>query len=124
MWRILEIDEQRVKVEPMDSATGEIPSWVGEQIPVPYEVASDVGKLRGRIANSSEAASHSLLKDYCTDPYTVERVVNLMRRQEKFVVPTHNVLVVEVDGKTALIHACFGHRINETLGRVISSLLA
>ncbi len=124
MWRILEIDEQRVKVEPMDSATGEIPSWVGEQIPVPYEVASDVGKLRGRIANSSEDVTHSLLKEYCTDPHTVQRVVNLMRRQKKFVIPTHNVLVVEVDGKTALIHACFGHRINETLGRVISSLLA
>jgi len=124
MWRILEIDEQRVKVEPMDSSTGEIPSWAGEQIPVPYEVASDVGKLRGQIANSSEDVNHSLLKDYCTDPHTVQRVVNLMRRQKKFVVPTHNVLVVEVDGKTALIHACFGHRINETLGRVISSLLA
>ncbi|HYA33954.1 MAG TPA: DEAD/DEAH box helicase [Candidatus Bathyarchaeia archaeon] len=124
MWRILEVDEERIKVEPLDSSTGEIPSWVGEQIPVPYEVASDVGRLREEIANSSATARDSLLEEYCTDPHTVRRVVTLLHRQKKFVVPTHDVIVVEVDGKTAIIHACFGHKVNETLGRVISSLLA
>jgi ATP-dependent Lhr-like helicase len=125
MWRILEIDDERVKVEPIDGSTGEIPSWVGEQIPVPYEVAADVGKLREQIAHAPRVtASHRLLKEYRTDPHTARRVVDLIVQQKEFVIPTDKRLVVEVDGKTALIHACFGHKINETLGRVITSLLA
>ena len=125
MWRILEIDDERVKVEPIDGSTGEIPSWVGEQIPVPYEVAADVGKLREQIAHAPRVtASHSLLKEYRTDSHTARRVVDLIVQQKEFVIPTDKRLVVEVDGKTALIHACFGHKINETLGRVITSLLA
>ena len=125
MWRILDIDDERVKVEPIERSTGEIPSWVGEQIPVPYEVAADVGKLREQIAKaSSKAANSRLLQDYRTDPHTVRRVVDLFERQKEFAIPTDKRLVVEVDAKTAIIHACFGHKINETLGRVITSLLA
>lgn len=125
MWRILDIDDERVKVEPIDRSTGEIPSWVGEQIPVPYEVAADVGKLREQIAKAStKAATSRLLRDYRTDPHTVRRVVDLFERQKEFAIPTDKRLVVEVDAKTAIIHACFGHKVNETLGRVITSLLA
>jgi ATP-dependent Lhr-like helicase len=54
----------------------------------------------------------------------VRRVVDLFERQKEFAVPTDKRLVVEVDAKTAIIHACFGHKVNETLGRVITSLLA
>ena len=125
MWRILDIDDERVKVEPIDGSTGEIPSWVGEQIPVPYEVAADVGRLREQIARASSTTETSrLLQDYHTDPSAVRSVVDLFTRQKEFAIPTDKRLVVEVDGKTALIHACFGHKINETLGRVITSLLA
>ncbi len=125
MWRILDIDDERVKVEPIDSSSGEIPSWVGEQIPVPYEVAADVGRLREQIAHaSSTTVSSRLLQDYRTDPHTVKRVIDLFMRQKEFAIPTDNRLVVEVDAKTAIIHACFGHKVNETLGRVITSLLA
>jgi Lhr-like helicases len=125
MWRILDIDDERVKVEPIDGSTGEIPSWVGEQIPVPYEVAADVGRLREQIANASSITESSrLLQDYHADLSAVRSVVDLFTRQKEFAIPTDKRLVVEVDGKTALIHACFGHKINETLGRVITSLLA
>jgi ATP-dependent helicase Lhr and Lhr-like helicase len=125
MWRILDIDDERVKVEPIDRSTGEIPSWTGEQIPVPYEVAADVGKLREQIAHASSTnASSRLLQDYRTDPHTVRSVVDLFMRQKEFAIPTDKRLVIEVDAKTALIHACFGHKVNETLGRVITSLLA
>jgi ATP-dependent Lhr-like helicase len=125
MWRIIEIDDERVKVEPVERSTGEIPSWAGEQIPVPYEVAAEVGKIREQIANESSAtATRTLLRDFRTDLRTVRSVVDMIERQKKFEIPTDRRVVVEVDGKTALIHACFGHKVNETLGRVISSLLA
>lgn len=125
MWRIIEIDDERVRVEPVDRSTGEIPSWAGEQIPVPYEVAAEVGKIREQIANESGATvTNTILRDYRTDLRTVRSVVDLIVHQKEFEIPTDKRIVVEVEGKTALIHACFGHKVNETLGRVISSLLA
>ncbi|RJS81255.1 DEAD/DEAH box helicase, partial [Candidatus Bathyarchaeota archaeon] len=46
-WRILHVSEEKVHVKPVDDPTGAIPSWIGEEIPVPFEVAQEVGAIRG-----------------------------------------------------------------------------
>jgi len=53
MWRITEIDEEEetVTVSPIEDPAGEVPSWVGQEIPVPPDVAREVGELR-RVAGS------------------------------------------------------------------------
>ncbi len=124
MWRILEVEDDRIKVEPVESSNGEIPSWTGEQIPVPYEVATEVGRLREHIASSKADVMHSLLQDYDTDEHTAREVAELINRQNKFAIPTDKRIVVEADGKMIVMHACFGHMVNETLGRLITSLLS
>ncbi|MEM3043542.1 MAG: DEAD/DEAH box helicase [Thermoplasmata archaeon] len=53
-WRIVELGEDRVLVEPSPEL-GAIPGWLGEEIPVPFEVAQEVGRLRARIAEMLEA---------------------------------------------------------------------
>ncbi len=47
-WRVVEIDAEadEVRVESVKDPLGAIPSWVGEEIPVPESVARDVGRLR------------------------------------------------------------------------------
>ncbi len=44
-WRIVEVREEELLVEQVKEI-GSIPSWVGEDIPVPYSVAQEVGRLR------------------------------------------------------------------------------
>lgn len=44
-WRIVELREDEVLVEQINDL-GSIPSWTGEDIPVPLEVAEEVGRLR------------------------------------------------------------------------------
>jgi ATP-dependent Lhr-like helicase len=45
-WRIIHISGDKVYVKPVDDPTGAIPSWIGEEIPVPFEVAQEVGAIR------------------------------------------------------------------------------
>ncbi|HJJ54595.1 MAG TPA: DEAD/DEAH box helicase, partial [Methanocorpusculum sp.] len=46
VWRVLEIEETKILAEPAKNAKGELPTWEGEQIPVPFSVAMEAGKLR------------------------------------------------------------------------------
>jgi len=129
MWRILELSEGEIKVEPVETPSGEIPSWAGEEIPVPYEVAQEVGHIRAKIANmldkSDEAMVRELRKSYPTDACSAKKVIELIRAQVQggFPLPTDERIVIEGDGTLVIINACFGHKVNETLGRIIASLL-
>ncbi|HTX43939.1 MAG TPA: DEAD/DEAH box helicase, partial [Methanocella sp.] len=130
MWRIVEITEDRVRVEPVENPQAEVPSWAGEEIPVPFEVALEVGAAR-RMAEEmngqpAEKAIGRIMEKYPTDAYTARRFVEYVRRQagDNYPVPTDRKVVVEDEQRTIIINACFGHKVNETLGRVITALLA
>ncbi len=115
-WRIVDVEpETRVKVVPGVRTDAEIPSWEGEEIPVPFAIAQAVGALREEIASTKP-------KYRCLKP-----LVDLINKQiaEGHVVPTAHDLVVEFagKGKEVVLNACFGHLVNETLGRVITALL-
>ncbi|MFB6171804.1 MAG: DEAD/DEAH box helicase [Haloarculaceae archaeon] len=130
MWRITEVDqeEERVDVTPVEDPTGEVPSWTGQEIPVPCEVAQAVGRLRGR-AREAFAAGHDraavarqVADDYPTDPDTVASALDYVERQEG-PFPDDGRVVVEHYGREAVVNACFGHTVNETLGRTLAALL-
>ena len=99
---------------------GNIPSWIGEDIPVPFDVALEVGRLR------RYAAENRKITRYPCDSTTLNRFVHFIQSQKKqgFVVPDDKTITLEVDDKTVVINACFGTKVNETLGRLISALLA
>ncbi|MCD1296012.1 helicase [Methanocella sp. CWC-04] len=130
MWRIVEVTEDRVKVEPIENPQGEVPSWTGEEIPVPFNVAMEVGAIRRIVEEMPDAsvkeAVDKIMSAYPTDEYTARKFVEYVRKQiaDNFPVPTDKKVVVEDEDKTIMINACFGHKVNETLGRVITALLA
>jgi len=97
---------------------------------VPFEVALEVGAAR-RMAEEmngqpAEKAIGRIMEKYPTDAYTARRFVEYVRRQagDNYPVPTDRKVVVEDEQRTIIINACFGHKVNETLGRVITALLA
>ncbi|MEM2991414.1 MAG: DEAD/DEAH box helicase, partial [Halobacteria archaeon] len=132
MWRVLDVAGDKIKVEPVENPEGEIPRWSGEEIPVPFEVAQEVGMLRAEISklahlNNDEIAQLILKqREYHADVATFKKVIQLVKEQIKAgcEVPTHDKITIESNGKTVILNACFGHRVNETIGRVLSSLLA
>ncbi len=128
-WRILDIKENKIFVEPVVDIEAAVPAWEGELIPVPYEVAQEVGKLRFFISNLLKKSNESdvikeIQKNYPLDENSAKKMVNLIKRQIKFgVVPDHEKILVEDYDNLIILHACFGTLVNETLGRFISSLL-
>ncbi|MGP8337620.1 MAG: DEAD/DEAH box helicase, partial [Methanosarcinaceae archaeon] len=134
MWRVIEMnaenDRDRIKVEPV-KGMGEIPSWIGEEIPVPYNVAQEVGSIRGRIAGFIRDGlldieiAQRLMEVYPIDKKTVLNVIELIREHvsKGYSLPDDRTIVIEDDGEAIIINACFGHNTNETIGKVISSLL-
>ncbi len=110
-WRIVELEEE-VLVEKVGNI-GRIPDWTGEEIPVPYEVAEGVGELR-----------KSGLTDQPVSGEARDRFSEYRKRQGDREVATARKVVIEVEEDTAVVNACFGTQINETLGHLIASLLS
>ena len=110
-WRILNVDEKAltVNVEPFRGGPVTVPYWEGESIPVDRNTAQKVGDFRTEIAQGGmEAASP---------------VISELRLPE---VPGASSIVVEHSRAvgTAVLHACFGSRINSTISAVLSSVLS
>ncbi|MFB6105730.1 MAG: DEAD/DEAH box helicase [Halobacteriaceae archaeon] len=133
MWRIAEIDEEetRVEVSPIEDPAGEVPSWVGQEIPVPRAVASEVAEMRAVAAPQFEsgadaaAVAREFTARYPTDERTAAAALEQVERhvESGAPVPTPDRLVVEREGRTVVVDAALGHRTNETIGRVLASLL-
>jgi ATP-dependent Lhr-like helicase len=130
MWRIVEITEDKVRVEPVENPQAEVPSWTGEEIPVPFAIALEVGSIRRAVeemkGRPAGEAIDQIMSKYPTDAHTARKFVEYVRRQidDNYPVPTDRRVVVEDEQRTIVINACFGHKVNETLGRVITALLA
>lgn len=129
-WKTLSLDEARgsIEVEPVDQSLGAIPSWEGEIIPVPFEVAQTVGRLREKIGENLIATKDPLepLKEYPLDSHAAHKAITTIKRHMEagFPIPTHNRVVIECFENYAIIHACFGDLVNETLSRVLGTILS
>jgi ATP-dependent Lhr-like helicase len=133
MWRITEIDEEEsvVTVSPIEDPAGEVPSWTGQEIPVPAPVAQEVGEIRAvtgpqlKDGASVERVARHLRRRYEVDPETIEQGLEPIAEHTESgaVLPTADTLVVEFTSGSVVVNACLGHAINETLGRVLSALL-
>ena len=113
-WRIVEMREDELLVEACREI-GSVPSWTGSDIPVPYEVAMEVGRLR-RLMN---------IDDYDCDGPAKRRIREYIEKQKKEAeVPSDELVTLEIGDRLAIINCCFGTCVNETLSKIYSALLS
>ncbi|MGC9116670.1 MAG: DEAD/DEAH box helicase [Conexivisphaera sp.] len=122
-WVVKQVVEDRVIVEESDDPTGAIPSWVGEEIPVPLEVAQEVGALRRRIA---ESGPRVLVEEYGMSPDDAERAAShvLQQLSRGYPVPSDSRLTVERWEDYCVLHSHVGLRANRTLARLLAHALS
>jgi ATP-dependent Lhr-like helicase len=131
-WQIIHTTEDKVYVRPVDDPTGSIPSWIGEEIPVPYEVAQELASIRGFVEEktkkgvSPEETSVLLSKQYPADEETIQRALTETLEQVNagIPVPTSNRIVFEDWEEFVIIHANFGSLINRALAQLLGQVLS
>jgi len=131
-WQILNVYGDQIYVKQVDDPTGAIPSWVGEEIPVPFEVAQEVGWIRGfveeQIKNGREPveAAAELAGKYPVDRDTVMRVIHETVEQVRkgYLVPTGRRILIEDWEDFVIVHAHFGSLTNRALAQLIGHVLS
>jgi len=131
-WKILNVHNDKIYVRAEDDPTGAIPSWVGEQIPVPFEVAMEVGEIKGFVEenlNNGESAdwvAKALSEKYPAKPETMKRIIKEMvdHHRHGYTLPTDKRVLVEDWDDNVIIHANFGSLANRTLSRIVGHVIS
>ncbi len=113
-WRIVDLEEEEVLVEQVGDL-GKIPDWTGEDIPVPFDVAQEVGSQR---KNPSSLNNYPISKN-CEKEYR-----EYLKEQKNFDTPTDSHILIEIEKETAVVNACFGTKVNDTLAHLLASMLS
>ena len=129
-WQIQHVTEEKVHVKPVDDPSGAVPSWIGEEIPVPFEVAQEVGRIRGTAEKlmhkglKLEQLGAKLSEEYPADGNTILRALKETVEQISagFPVPTDNRILVEDWQDFVLIHVNFGLLTNRAVAQLLGQL--
>ncbi|HEY1198534.1 MAG TPA: DEAD/DEAH box helicase [Thermoplasmata archaeon] len=112
-WKVVEYREGELLVETVQEI-GREPRWAGEDLPVPFDVAQEIGKLR----------REGSFEEY---PISPEDRAHLDERRKDpalaGTIPTDRRVTVTTHGRVVVYGACFGTRTNETLSLATAGLL-
>ena len=131
-WRILYIYKDAIYVKQESDPLGAVPSWVGEEIPVPYEIAQEVGKIRGQVekwlleGRSPEWCAKKLSEEYPLDEKTALKAIKEVVEQvdRGLPIPSDDTILIEGWRDYVIVSCAFGLLVNRTLARVLGYLLA
>ena len=126
-WHVISIDEEsgEVMCMPATSTETDIPKWVGEMIPVPFEVASEVAKVWDSVGNNDAQIDKKLARDYGLSESGRSHIAVTIKSSKEVLgkIPTEHRFVLEDFVSGLVLHAPLGTKANESLGIVIASLL-
>jgi ATP-dependent Lhr-like helicase len=131
-WIIQTVSEEKVHVRPIEDPTGAIPSWIGEEIPVPFMVSQEVGLIRRfveeqfRKGTSTEKIAEKLSEKYPSDKDAILRALSetIEHVNAGFPAPTDKRMIVEDWKEFVLIHCNFGSLANRALALLLGELVS
>ncbi|MEM2384686.1 MAG: DEAD/DEAH box helicase [Candidatus Bathyarchaeia archaeon] len=131
-WKIVNIMGDKIYVKPVEDPTGAIPSWVGEEIPVPFEVAQEVGSIRAFVEEkirggfSPDEIARELSKRYPADEKTILDAIAETVEHVKigYSAPTDKRITVEEWEDFIILHCNFGSLTNRALAQLLGHLLS
>ncbi len=112
-WKVVEYRDGELLVEEVQEL-GQEPRWAGEDLPVPFEVAQEIGELRRTGA----------FDGYPVPP--IDRTRLRLRRDDGLAsgsLATDRRVTVVPNGRLVVYGACFGTRTNETLALAVAAVL-
>ncbi|MFQ5979468.1 MAG: DEAD/DEAH box helicase [Candidatus Heimdallarchaeota archaeon] len=121
-WQILAIHEDatplKISVAPIDDSAAALPTWVGDLIPVPFEITQEALELLNN-------ASKKLFEIYPIDANSKKAILDFAQNQRELgLLPKPNEMLLESAGRSMVLHTFFGSKTNETLGLLLSGLLS
>jgi len=128
-WKIINVNEEKlsVEVEPTAPTLDAIPSWEGEIIPVSYETAQEVGRLRAYIASviDQPAELRKLQRQLQVSEDALVKIIDTVSAQLKHSqLPSDRRIIIEKFENCIILHACLGSTVNDTLAMILASLLS
>ncbi len=144
VWRVLEMDEQRIVVGEAAGATPRMPFWRGDYPWRPYELGARIGRFRAALAERVQMLDRSdpspehgasaveawLQRDYALDEKSARNLVAYARQQLDAVgaMSSDTTLVIEsfqdaVGEAHMVIHSPFGGRVNGAWALALSSAI-
>jgi ATP-dependent Lhr-like helicase len=127
-WTVVNVDESsgEVMCSPVTSIDIDAPRWVGEMIPVPYEVASEVAKVWNSVVAKEEEDFRKWVDyEYGISGEAQNHIIKTINTTKEILgnLPSKDRYILEMCGTGIILHAPLGTRANETLGIIIASLL-
>ncbi len=130
-WKVDQIYGNKVYVKAEEDPTGAVPNWVGDEIPVPLEVAAEVGMVRRRYAEELGKGAEAryldeLARTYPVSRETMQEALKEVAEQQaaKLPIPSERLITIEKWDRYLVIQAAFGHRVNRLLARVLGYLIS
>jgi ATP-dependent helicase Lhr and Lhr-like helicase len=131
-WIMHSIRGDKIFVQGISDPTGAIPSWIGEEIPVPYMIASEVGEIRRiteeeyRKGKDLKSISTMLAEKYSAGEETIRKALTETYDQceEGLPVPSDRLLTIEEWDDFIIINSHLGTLVNRTLARLVGHLLS
>jgi ATP-dependent Lhr-like helicase len=131
-WKILNVTSDKIYVDSVDDPAGSVPSWVGEEIPVPFEVAQEVGSIRSFVEETMkngltlEEIAKMLIEKYPVDEKTALAAINeTVRSVEKgYLVPTDTRTTVEDWEDFVILQANLGSLTNRALAQLLGHVIS
>ena len=101
-----------------------IPSWFSEMLPLNFELARSIGRLRKlvkeKLGNKEKCIGFIREFLYCKE-YIAEEIYNYFKQQQEFSeIPDEKTIVVEKfkeEKEYLLFHSLYGRRVNDALAR-------